>query len=205
MWQTLVVPLFNACLSLLALEPSKGKQEKVHTLWRKTFKQFLMIPPATPNALTNEMIGWNLQDDILRNTSICMEKWAARLQRVPPAQFSKNSRVNSLRAVPNEWCKVCKIRCTPCPLCAHQACSPQHLYWAHGIYIAPIEDLWNDLKRIRAITQHSNTRRKNECTPRALLIPRMRDTILSYLTIYKNVILQLRSVAHRYLYRTSYK
>lgn len=49
MWQTIVMPLFNAIQALYEYEPSKTMREKSKRVWRMTFKKFLMVPRATPS------------------------------------------------------------------------------------------------------------------------------------------------------------
>jgi len=43
MWQTMIRPLFDAAFVLLEYEHSKTQKENLKCMWRKTFKQFLMM------------------------------------------------------------------------------------------------------------------------------------------------------------------
>jgi len=62
MWQTMVRPLFNAALCLQHYEPSKSQKQNLDKLWRKTFKEFMMISKRTGNDMVDEMIAVNLEE-----------------------------------------------------------------------------------------------------------------------------------------------
>ena len=56
MWRTMVCPLFSALLVPLYFEKSETHHQQMLRLWRKTFKEFMMIPKSTSTALIDEMI-----------------------------------------------------------------------------------------------------------------------------------------------------
>ena len=105
-----------------------------------------------------------------------------------------------MRAVPNEWCSYLKCRCTPCPRCAQEICTPAHLQYVHDINVRSQTSIWKDLKEmsLSARTKDKHGRVRKEA--RETLIPRLRGQVKPYLDTYRETILSLRSGAEQILY-----
>ena len=196
MWQTMVMPLFNACFSLFHFEPSKTHKEALEKLWRKTLKQFMMIPMSTPNELVSEMINRELEELCTNNAMIACQKWEDRLnynifQNVPRVKPE-----NPMRAVPNEWCSFLKCRSTPCPRCPQKICTPEHLQYKHNLVVRSHKAIWKDLSEmsLSAKTKDKHGRIKKEA--RETLIPRLRTQVKPYLDKYRETIQSLRTRAN---------
>ena len=78
MWQTLIRPLFDATFVLLEYEPSKTQKENVQRLWRRTFKQFLMISKRISTELIQEMAGSDIEKTAQNLVLECKKQWENR-------------------------------------------------------------------------------------------------------------------------------
>ena len=106
MWRTMICPLFNALLVLLYFEKSESHHQQMLRLWRKTFKEFMMIPKSTSTALIDEMIGIDLIELITLNTQNSAIKWKARCDRTDSQTIKRNESKDYLKGVPKEWCYI---------------------------------------------------------------------------------------------------
>ena len=102
MWQTMVRPLFDATFVLLEYEPSKSQQENLKRLWRRTFKQFLMIKKRTSTALVEEMTSCDLKAAARNVVEECKKQWKQRKKKVGVSTKKRlQKKMNLLRRVPN--------------------------------------------------------------------------------------------------------
>ena len=109
MWQTMIRPLFNATMVLLEFEESQNHRKNLQIMWRKTFKQFLLIGKRTSTKLIEEMTGCDL---ILTAKNIVNEskkQWQQRLNNQEVENKTCiNRKPNLLRGVPNTWSLILK-------------------------------------------------------------------------------------------------
>ena len=147
MWQTMIRPLFDATFVLLEYEPSKTQKENVQRLWRKTFKQFLMISKRINTKLILEMAGSDIEKTAENLVSECKKQWENRKRGEDVAKKTKlRKQVNLLRAVPNTWCKLLNTQVAPCPKCKKPDIigSPWHMKTSHGIELKDVQDIWKE-------------------------------------------------------------
>jgi hypothetical protein len=195
MWQTMVMPLFNACFSLYHFEPSETHRENLQTLWRKTFKHFLIIPKCTPNDLVKEMINRELEELCTNNANTAQLKWEARLNF---RGFQHNPAVkpeNPMRAIPNDWCSYLKCRSTPCPKCPEKICTPKHLQYEHNLIVRSDRLIWKDLTEMSLSAKIKDKRGRVKKEARERLIPRLRNQVKPFLEKYREAIQSLRCQA----------
>ncbi len=102
MWQTMVKPLFQATMALLTYEPSVCHQKSLETMWKCSFKQFMMISKRTRSSLVKEMIQDDIKDTAGNMIRECMRQWEQRKQYecVAPKEKSEK-KINYLRGIPN--------------------------------------------------------------------------------------------------------
>ena len=184
MWQTMVRPLFDATLVLLEYEPSILHKKILQLLWRRTFKQFLMINKRTSTYLVEEMIACDLPEIAQNVVHECKRQWQERKNhrniRIKKRLKKKN---NLLRGVPNTWCKlinnVVKTQIKPCPKCKQpgKVCNSWHLKYAHGIELKPLNKIWKE-----DICSITNKKKKK---PRREIIKKMNIIIEKYLKMFE--------------------
>ena len=104
MWRTMVCPLFNALLVLLYYEGSEANYKQAERLWYQTFKDFMMIPQSTSNALIEEMIGIDLKELGKLNAQNSARKRYVRSCRMVPKLLKQTKPIDYLKGVPKEWC-----------------------------------------------------------------------------------------------------
>ena len=147
MWQTMIRPLFDVAFVLLEYEPSKSQKENLKCMWRKTFKQFLMISKRISTKLVEEMIGSDLELTAQNLVLECKKQWGERKKGETVSGKVKLPKQNNLlRAVPNTWCKLLNTQVTPCPKCRKPGlvCSSWHMKSVHGIELKDVQDIWKD-------------------------------------------------------------
>ena len=147
MWQTMIRPLFDAAFVLLEYEPSKSQKENLKCMWRKTFKQFLMISKRISTKLVEEMIGSDLELTAQNLVLECKKQWGERKKgETVSGKVKLPKQKNLLRAVPNTWCKLLNTQVTPCPKCRKPGlvCSSWHMKSVHGIELKDVQDIWKD-------------------------------------------------------------
>ena len=149
MWQTLTAPLFNATLSLLDAEPTKSGTKNVLLIWRKTFKQFMMIPKRTPTILINEMINKDLLYLSKINAINNIIKWQSRRSSLEGVRHITIPRFpNPLKGIPNLWCQLLKTQYQACKEClkrkTFRLASSWHRLYAHNQRSKPALKIWNN-------------------------------------------------------------
>ena len=147
MWQTMVRPLFDATLVLLEYEPSKSQQENLKRLWRRTFKQFLMIKKRISTALVEEMTGSDLEVVAKNVVEECKKQWEQRKKKEEVSTKRRlQKKVNLLRGVPNTWCRLLDTQVALCPKCTRptRLFTSWHMKYAHGVEIRNVKKVWRD-------------------------------------------------------------
>jgi len=147
MWQTMISPLFNATMALLSAEPTKTGTNNVVLLWRKSFKQFMMLPKRTSTALVNEMMNKDIvhlsKIELLNN----IIKWHSRMNSLEGSKhISILKSPNPLRGIPNSWCQLVKSQYQLCNTCLrkkkYRIASSWHRLYAHGQFVQPVFKIW---------------------------------------------------------------
>jgi hypothetical protein len=147
MWQTMVRPLFDATFVLLEYEPSKSQQENLKRLWRRTFKQFLMIKKRTSTALVEEMTGCDLEVVAKNVVEECKKQWEQRKKKEEVSTKKRlQKKVNLLRGVPNTWCTLLDTQVALCPKCTRprRLFTSWHMKYAHGVEVRNVKKVWRD-------------------------------------------------------------
>ena len=145
-WRTMICPLFNALLVLLAFEKSEAQHQKVLRLWHKTFKRFMMIPKSTNNELIDEMIGVDLIDLVVTNVQNSARKWYERSNQTHVELMERIKPKDYLKGIPKEWCMILKQQCSLCPLCRNSIRNLVHMEESHGVEIVPYVEIWRAMK-----------------------------------------------------------
>jgi len=182
MFMTMVSPLFTAAHILLKYEPSLSQRHNLETLWRVTFKCFLMISQRTNSLLVNEMIGKNLSDIADETFSSSQIKWEARKSYQTP-KWERDSRcINKLRAVPNSWCRLINTMSRPCPKCKKNRiiCNRWHLKYAHCITLPHINKIWRE-----EIIPQATARDKDKPKKRHLIREKLEIIIAKHLSDFE--------------------
>jgi hypothetical protein len=164
MWQTMVRPLFDACFVLLEYEPSESQKENLRRLWRRTFKQFLMIKKRTNTILVQEMTGSDLEAAAKNVVNECKKQWEQRKERtIVSTKRRLRKKTNLLRGVPKSWCRLLNTQVTACPKCRgpKRICTSWHMKYAHGIEIKHIKKIWKeDICKITRLNKKKMPRKR---------------------------------------------
>lgn len=165
MWQTMVAPLFNAVLALLYFEPSKVHRQSIERLRRCSFKDFLMISKRTNTVLVDDLIRKDIHQIASATVEISIEQWEHRRNFEPIQTILPNlRRINGMRGVPNEWCKLINTQVRPCPRCkeAGVVTDRWHLKYVHKKELQHVNAIWRN--EICPITQSMRQIQINEDT-----------------------------------------
>lgn len=146
MWRTMVCPLFNALLTLLYFEKSETYHQEMLRLWRKTFKEFMMIPKSTNTELVDEMIGIDLIELITLNTQNSARKWEGRCNRTQAQLTPRTEKKDYLKGIPKEWCLILRQQCSLCRICKNSTRNAKHMESIHGLEITPYTEIWQAIK-----------------------------------------------------------
>ena len=101
--------------------------------------------------MVKEMIGFKLNDLMEKNTENAGLKWKQRRYNEEPKEdFKKLERINLLKGISNDWCKILKIQCRLCPECINTPNSgimnEYHMKTFHYIDVIPYQIAWDDIK-----------------------------------------------------------
>jgi hypothetical protein len=145
-WRTFIAPLFNATHILLKHEPSKRQALNIETLWRTTFKQFLMLTKNTSTLLLDDLMRYDITDraQITFQRSVC--KWNQRKGQDEQDTIELDKPINALRGVPATIADLINSRYRICRRsgCKDKISSSWHLKYYHGILTTPIQRIWRD-------------------------------------------------------------
>ena len=146
MFNTMVMPLFNATSMLLAYEPSKAHEDKLIRTRRKIFKQFMKISERTNTILVEDMIRINMMTLAEEERRVAEDKWNARKKGMLSFSHLSRRENNPLRGVPNIWCDLINTQVKPCPICKKKGVVTNrwHLKYHHQISLPHINKIWRE-------------------------------------------------------------
>ena len=152
MWKTMIAPLFNAVIALMAEENSMDRITNTYGLWRETFKRFMMIPKSTPTDLVDKMIGTHLADIVVTNSTNANLKWDYRKNREEELLgIQKPQSFNFLKGISNDWCSIVRMQYRLCPICIKtpncNLMNKYHMATVHNIRLAPCKEIWNEIMK----------------------------------------------------------
>jgi len=198
MWMSLVLPLFNAAWILLKAEPSEGRKERLHNLWRQTFKRFMFLSKHTPSLLVNKLVALDINGIMEDNCLVACEKWKSRQRNeefVKDCVESKllvRKQMNPVRGVPNVFCKIVNWMGKPCPKCKGSLLNPWHLKIAHNIEIDTSEELLSRMQNMVDEEAKESGKNKSKKLPRKdvinLLKPFLEKKMDSLREIYRDLL-----------------
>jgi uncharacterized protein (DUF2249 family) len=148
MFQTFVMPLFNAAYILMRYEPSESNKTKLINLHRGIFKRFTRLTKGTSSELVAEMIGNNLNETATYESIKNQRKWEDRKEGIDVTRMKMEKTPNTLRGVPKSWIDLVNSQFKPCPLCKKkgQLTSRWHLKYKHNIILRNVLNIWkNDI------------------------------------------------------------
>jgi hypothetical protein len=146
MFNTMVMPLFNAATMLLKYEPSKVHEDNLVRIKRMLFKQFMRISNRTNSELVDDMIRKDLMHLANEEQKVAEEKWEARKEGKLSYASLPPGRPNALRGVPNTWCELINTQVKPCPLCNEKGkvTNRWHLKYYHQITLPHVNKIWRE-------------------------------------------------------------
>jgi hypothetical protein len=146
MFNTMVMPLFNATAMLLNYEPSKTHEDNLIRTKRMLFKQFMGISKRTNSALVDDMLRKDLMYLADEEKKVAEEKWMARKEGNLSFASMPPGKTNALRGVPNTWCELINTQVKLCPTCNEKGkvTNRWHLKYYHHITLPHVNKIWRE-------------------------------------------------------------
>lgn len=116
LWFSLVAPLFHTLFALMGSEDFVSPLKNVFSVWRMSFKEYMLLPKRLDDDIVYEMIGVNLAEWATHANEIAVQKWNARNE--PNSRTRKHGKIeilNYLRGIAKELCETFKLQLRECP------------------------------------------------------------------------------------------
>jgi hypothetical protein len=146
LWKTLLRPLFNPMLAIMA-HNNKGRVKALERLLKGSFKRFVGLSISTQDNILRKLINFDIFGLAKKQERIALSKWHQRLRFVPSIHAPKEEKVKT-PLLPKIFASYNNIQKQKCQLCAGTCLSTaDHLQKTHGLPIPTTLSLLEELER----------------------------------------------------------
>jgi hypothetical protein len=163
LWNMLIKPLFEMCLSLYT-EISSTNQEATRTMIRKTFRKLTLLKKNVSRDTVEKLMDFDFDQRVAETMEVTKVKWEARKRNVTPEYPTKETMTKNLKKklkilYPKELQEMLNISTAVCNKC-RVPCGPAHMVTEHKIYIPDTETVLQRMKEINEKGRNQKANRK---------------------------------------------